>query len=347
MGYPLVSVVVPVYNMERFLSETIISILKSNYPNFELMLVDDGSTDSSYELAASFVEIDCRVKLIKQANGGVSRARNTGITNSNGEYILPVDADNLISKDYILKAVQILENRPEVKVVNSEAEFIGGKTGHWKLPEFSLKLLARKNMIDNCAMYRKIDWEKAGGYCEEILGPEDWDFWISILKNGGEVHRLPIVGLYYRIRPDSKRKRTRHLKPQLIAQLNKRHKVFLYSQLAGPLHKSRTWSEPYNRFKNLIAPERILSKPGYEEFVYNIPENIKLSVDEGGIRVFDFGAEKLEVLTFYGSSKGKNALAAYKNCNDNLRIGYYERTFLVAKNQGFFIRKKSTNKTIK
>ncbi len=341
MSFPLVSVVVPVYNMERFLSETINSILKSKYPNFELLLVDDGSTDSSREIAAHFVEIDKRVRLISQINGGASRARNTGIANSKGEYILPVDADNLISEDYILKSVQILQSRPEVKVVNCEAVFIGAKTGHWKLPEFSLKLLARKNMIDNCAMYRKTDWEKAGGYCEEILGPEDWDFWISILKNGGEVHRLPIVGHYYRVRPDSKRKRTRHLKSQLIDQLNKRHKVFLYNQLAGPLHKSRTWSELYNRIKQLIVPERILSKPGYEEFVYNIPENIQLSVGESGIQFFDFGSEKLEVLTYFGTSKEPNALDAYNNCDDKLRIGYYEKTSLFAKTQGFFIRIKA------
>jgi len=64
-------------------------------------------------------------------------------------------------------------------------------------------------------MYRKTDWQKAGGYCDEILGREDWDFWISMLKTGGEVVRLPIVGLHYRVHSNSKRKRTRHLKKHL------------------------------------------------------------------------------------------------------------------------------------
>lgn len=343
MDYPIVSVIVPVYNMERFLSETIDSVLKSNYQNFEILLVDDGSTDKSREIAAQYAENDNRIKVLSQANGGASKARNTGIANCNGEYILPVDADDLISADYMLKAVEVLQNRPEVKVVSSEAEFFGAKTGFWKLPAFSLKLLARKNMINNCSMYRKIDWEKAGGYCDEILGPEDWDFWISVLKSGGEVHRLPIIGLYYRARSDSKRRSTRHLKSQFIAQFNKRHKVFLYNQLGGPLHKSMTWSELYNRIKQFITPERILSKPGYEEFVYNIPENTQLSVGETGIRTLDFGGKKLEVLSYYGSSTAPNARAAYMVCNDTQRIGYYEKKSIFAQTEGFFVRIKGNS----
>lgn len=344
MDFPLVSVIVPVYNMEPFLSETIEAVLKSNYPNFELILVDDGSTDKSREIATRYAEKDNRIRLIIQVNGGVSKARNTAIENSNGEYILPVDADDLISADYMLKAVEVLQNRPEVKVVSCEAEFFGAKTKPWKLPEFSLKLLARKNMIHNCSMYRKTDWIKSGGYCVEILGPEDWDFWISVLKSGGEVHRLPIVGLYYRIHSNSKRKRTRHLKSQLIAQLNKRHKVFLYKQLAGPLHKSRTWSKFYNRIKQFVMPERIFAKPGYEEFVYNIPENSKLQVGETGIHTYDFGTEELEVLKYSGSYAARNARSAYMSGDETQRIGYYEKKSIFAQTEGFFVRKKNDSK---
>ena len=163
MDYPLVSVVVPVYNMQLFLAETLDSVLKSTYPNFEVLLVDDGSTDSSADICAQYAKADNRVRFIQQHNGGASLARNTGIRNAAGIYILPVDADNLIAADYIEKCVAILEKNPQVKIVSCEAEFFGGKTGRWKLPEFSLKLLARRNLMVNSAMYRKADWEKAGG----------------------------------------------------------------------------------------------------------------------------------------------------------------------------------------
>lgn len=342
MDYPLVSVVVPVYNMQLFLAETLDSVLKSTYPNFEVLLVDDGSTDRSADICAQYAKADSRVRFIQQRNGGASVARNTGIRNAGGIYILPVDADNLIAADYIEKCVAVLNNNPQVKIVSCEAEFFGGKTGRWKLPEFSLKLLARRNLMDNCAMYRKTDWEKAGGYCEEILGREDWDFWISMLKNGGELHRLPKVGLYYRVRPDSKRKRTRHLKSELIAQLNRRHKVFFYKQLGGPLHKSRTWSETINRLKHLFEPERIVSKPGYEEFVYNIPENFETAQGETGIRTFEWQNETLEVLSFYGSAKSPTAGKSYKA--DTNAIGYYEKNEFIGKIRGYLVRKQNSAK---
>ncbi|MBN2765942.1 MAG: glycosyltransferase family 2 protein [Paludibacteraceae bacterium] len=342
MDHPLVSVVVPVYNMQLFLAETLDSVLKSTYPNFEVLLVDDGSTDSSADICAQYAKADSRIRFIQQHNGGASVARNTGIRNAQGIYILPVDADNLIAADYIENCVAVLEKNPQVKIVTCEAEFFGGKTGRWKLPEVSLKLLARRNLMDNCAMYRKADWEKAGGYCEEILGREDWDFWISMLKTGGDVHRLAQVGLYYRVRHDSKRKRTRHLKSELIAQLNRRHKAFFYQQLGGPLHKSRTWSETINRVKHLFEPERIASKPGYEEFVYNIPENFETTKNETGISTFKWQNEQLEVLSFYGSTKSATAAKSYKT--DAKAIGYYEKAGFLGKTRGYFIRKQNSAK---
>ncbi len=248
MSKPLVSVVIPIYNMQDFLAQTVDAVLASAYDSFEVILMDDGSTDCSAQIAQEYALKDARVKYYKQANAGASAARNHAIRLAKGDFILPVDADNLISTDFIEKAASILLQQPSVKVVSTEAEFIGDKSGRWKLPAFSLGLLARKNLIDNCAMYRKADWEKVGGYCEEILGREDWDFWIAMLKSGGDMIRLPIVGLYYRVHKNSKRKRTRHLKKVIIDSLNERHTDFFNEQLGGRLHYSRTWSRFFNFF---------------------------------------------------------------------------------------------------
>lgn len=253
MSKHLVSVIIPIYNMQDFVAETIDSVLKSTYPDLEIILMDDGSKDDSPAIAQSFVAKDARVHFFSQANGGVSSARNHAILQAKGKYILPVDADNLISPDFIEKAVEVLRANPMVKVVSSEAVFIGDKTGPWKLPAYSLALLARKNLIDNCAMYRKSDWAETGGYCEKILGREDWDFWISMLKRGGEMVRLPNVGLYYRVHKNSKRKTTRHLKKPIIDIMNERHAEFFNEQLGGRLHYSRTWSKCFNFFIRLFS----------------------------------------------------------------------------------------------
>ena len=87
---PLVSVVVPVYNMELFLPETLDSILASDYPNFEVVVVDDGSKDASYRVACEYAAKDVRVKAYTQPNGGACAARNHAVRLSHGEFILPV-----------------------------------------------------------------------------------------------------------------------------------------------------------------------------------------------------------------------------------------------------------------
>ncbi|MDR1553657.1 MAG: glycosyltransferase [Prevotellaceae bacterium] len=246
---PLVSVIVPVYNMQNYIAETLDSVLASSYHNYEIIIIDDGSTDNSSEIIKSYVAKSDKIKFFKQTNKGVSAARNHAIKRSAGEYILPVDADDLISSNYIKEAVNVLKNNPQIKVVCCEVERFGEKTGIKKYPSFSYKLLARKNMIVNSAMFRKSDWEKTdGGYCEEEIFCEDWDFWISMFKTGGEFLRLPFVGLRYRIRQSSRRINVHSKKRKMIDMINSRHKEFIYKQLGGKLHYSRTWSRFFNFF---------------------------------------------------------------------------------------------------
>lgn len=250
MSKALVSVVIPVYNMESFVAETIESVLKSDYPHIEIILMDDGSTDNSGKVCKQYNDPKKHIYYYYQDNQGASAARNNAIRKAKGAYILPLDGDDMISPCYISEAVKVLEARPEVKLVVSEAEFFGDKVGKWELPDFSLRLLARKNLMNNCSMYRKQDWEVAGGYCELLRGREDWDFWISLLKNGGEVYRLPIVGLQYRIRANSKRVRARKWKKEIIDTMNARHPEFFNEHLGGPLRYFREMSRFINFFRN-------------------------------------------------------------------------------------------------
>lgn len=245
---PLISVIIPVYNMEKYLAETINSVLASTLQQFEIVIVDDGSEDGSQEIALSFAQRDKRIRCYTQKNAGASVARNYAIRMANSNYILPLDADDLIGEEYLEQGVAILESQPKVKLVVCRSIFIGDKEGEWELPPFSLKLLARKNLMNNCSMYRKADWEKAGGYCEAMRGREDWDFWISLLKNGGEVYKLPTIGFYYRIRENSKRIRARKWKKEIIDQLNERHAEFFKQQLGGKLRYFREASRFINIF---------------------------------------------------------------------------------------------------
>lgn len=273
-----VSVVIPFYNMEEFLEETVESVLRSTYPHLEIVLMNDGSTDRSFEIASRLAEQHPSIALYTQENKGVAAARNRAIALAHGTYILPVDADNCIGEEFIERAVCILEQQPDVKVVCPKSVFIGARSGEWKLPEFSLHLLARKNMMDTCAVYRKSDWERIGGYCEEIIAREDWEFWISMLKDGGRVVRLPYVGLYYRIRKNSKRVSDRSLKKRVVDVLNRRHPEFFRRELGGPLRYRRSWSEWINFFSRLVKPVEYKINPAFREltpFVFSLPSVFK------------------------------------------------------------------------
>lgn len=115
----LISVIVPVYNVEKYLNECIDSILSQTYENFELLLIDDGSTDTSSEICKSYLEKDSRIRYFRKENGGLSDARNYGIERANGEYITFIDSDDYIEKTYLEVLVnEITSNQSDVAVVN-------------------------------------------------------------------------------------------------------------------------------------------------------------------------------------------------------------------------------------
>ena len=246
----LISILVPCYNQGIYLKETIQSALASSYRPLEILIINDGSTDNSLQLAQELETQHPEVRVLDQANAGVTKARNAGIAATQGEYLLPLDGDDLISPDYILQGLAILATRPEVKVVYCQAEkFSNSGRKPWKLKPFSLQQLAKDNMIFVSALFRKVDAEAVGGFSEDMqLGREDWEFWIKLLKNGGEVVQLPLVGFYYRLTPTSKRKKTggTAFKKARIAYLNAKHADFFERELNGPLRIQRTWSKPYN-----------------------------------------------------------------------------------------------------
>lgn len=101
MGNPLISVIVPVYNVEKYLPKCIESIINSTYSNLEILLVDDGSTDQSAQICSSYAKIDNRIKIVTKENGGLSSARNSGLDRAEGKYICFVDADDFIHPEMI------------------------------------------------------------------------------------------------------------------------------------------------------------------------------------------------------------------------------------------------------
>lgn len=201
---PKVSIIIPCYNMGEFLQETLNSVI--SYPrkeDYEIIIVNDGSTDEKTLQLLSQLEKSYNV--LHQNNKGLGNARNTGIKRANGEYILPLDADNKIRHNYISESIKILDSDPDIDIVYGNRQKFGEATDCVILHPFSFPKLCAYNYIDACACYRKNIWEKVNGYDENmpVMGYEDWDFWLRTALQGANFYHLNQVTFDYRVRKDS------------------------------------------------------------------------------------------------------------------------------------------------
>lgn len=200
----LVSVIMPCHNEGRYIKEAICSVKAQTYPDVELIIIDDGSNDD-YTLKVLDEITQDGTKVIRTKKIGPSAARNAGIAIAQGKYILPVDSDDKIEPNYISKAVNILENNPDIGVVYCYADLFGEKSGKWELPNYSFDRMLLDNIIFVSALFYKSDWEKVGGFNTNMhYGMEDYDFWLSIIELGREIYQIPEILFHYRIKNKSR-----------------------------------------------------------------------------------------------------------------------------------------------
>lgn len=232
------SVIIPCYNQGKYINECIESVLNSSHTNLEIIVVNDGSTDNfTNELLSNYNRP--KTKVITIPNQGVAIARNIGIQNSTGEYILPLDADDKIDKTYIEKSIKIFDNTEKVLIVYSQAKLFGRKNKKWSLPKFSMDIILGQNVIFCSAIYRRSDYDMTNGYNSNMKGGfEDWDFWLSMLEIGGEKMVIQIEEplFYYRIKA---RSRNTNINSATFSELRKtiyeNHKKLYSSSYLNPV----------------------------------------------------------------------------------------------------------------
>lgn len=287
---PLVSIVMPAFNQKKYIAETLDSVVNQVYPNWECIIVDDGSTDGTDKITEDFAEKDPRFKFISQKNQGPSVARNRGISEGKGEYILPLDSDDLISPSYIKEAMDVFARNPKTKLVYCDAEFFGEQTGKWNLPEYSYGDIFFSNMIFCSAVFRRCDFGKTGGYNTNMRdGLEDWDFWLSLLNKNDIVFRIPKIHFSYRIKNSS---RNADLNRSLEVVLETHRQIFLnhkkkYREI---FQKKFLKNFPDDMLKNINSREgglENLTKFRKIGFAEQMSENIR-SVGERIIAKFSF-----------------------------------------------------------
>jgi len=200
---PKVSVIIPCYNQGPYLDEAVDSVLEQTYNNFEIIIVNDGSTDKfTVDLLYNYQKP--KTKVIHTTNQGLASARNNGIKAAQGDYILPLDSDDKIGREYLAEAVNILDNNPGIGIVYCDAQVLEDFGKKWDLPDFSLDKMLLDNIIFCSSFFRKRDWKSVGGYDPGMVyGWEDYDFWLSLLERNVLVYKIPRNLFYYRDISDS------------------------------------------------------------------------------------------------------------------------------------------------
>lgn len=256
---PLVSIIIPCYNQQNYIEQTLDSVKAQTYPNWECIIVNDGSTDDSLNVINKYVASDHRFVVIDKINEGVSIARNAAISSAKGEYILPLDGDDIITPPYISLAINHLQAYTQTKLVYCKAAFIGDREGGWNLPSYQYSDLKWENCIFCSAIYRRSDFEKTSGYNPNMKhGLEDWDFWLSFLNENDEVYQIPEICFYYR-----KHGTTRN--SEAIQQSNETYGQLVLNHL--PLYRPYLrnlflYKQEMNFYKDEY--ERISSSPSYK-----------------------------------------------------------------------------------
>lgn len=277
-SHPLVSIIVPVYNTEKYLAECIDSIILQTYPNIEIICINDGSTDKSLLVLEKYAKKDSRVKILSQKNAGVVVARNKAIQKAKGKYILPLDSDDKIAATCIEKLLELVGSTG-CAVAAPGVELFGGRQGPFSRPEPTAQNMAFSNSIVNCSLFEKRHWKKYGGFDSRFDGGiEDYDFWWNFLQDRKTISRTNEVLFYYRIKDDesSRNEQTRinhgalfQIMLEKYPLLKKlRTKPFAYRALRLVYRKSKLGYKKISHYTSMAKRiPRILSWREYKNYV--------------------------------------------------------------------------------
>jgi glycosyltransferase involved in cell wall biosynthesis len=222
---PLVSVIIPAYNQGKYVGEAIQSVLGQSFRDFEIIVINDGSTDETSQVAKSFS--DARLRYIFQENQGLSAARNTGIRNSKGVYITYLDADDLFTPTKLAVLTQILEAEPDMGLVAGQAVPIdekGNRIGRIfdKPVPMDQRELLLSNPLHVGSVMLRMSWQKKVGYFDESLRSyEDWDMWLRLAKMGCKMGWVSKPVSFYRFHTNQMIRNSRQMTEATFAVLDK------------------------------------------------------------------------------------------------------------------------------
>jgi glycosyltransferase involved in cell wall biosynthesis len=203
MTSPRISVLLPCFNHGAFIDEAVESVFAQTCQDFEIIVVDDGSTDAATVQKLSAWAVP-RLTVLRTGNRGLPAARNHAARHASGALFCALDADDRLAPTWFEKALHVLDEQPSVAFVSHWLETFGDERWTWTPERCDLPALLARNAVNGAALVRREAFEAVGGYDESMRdGCEDWDFWLRLVEGGRSGAIIPEVLFYYRRRADS------------------------------------------------------------------------------------------------------------------------------------------------
>jgi len=213
-----VSVIVGLYNKAPYIGQCFASVFAQTYQRFEVIVVNDGSTDDSYQVAHTWP-----VKLFDGANNGPSRARNLAASQAAGDFILPLDADDWIDPTYLEKTVSVCTENVQIGIVSTDMARFGLVNDILAARPLTIAEEKNYNEIPCCSLIRREAFLQTGGYNSRVDGYEDWNLWIDILKRGWKHAVVNEPLFHYRVLGNAANARADEKRDELIRTIKTLH----------------------------------------------------------------------------------------------------------------------------
>lgn len=208
---PTVSVILPAYNVAAYIEESIASILAQTFNDFEIVVVDDGSTDDTAAIVERYAAHEARIRLVRQPNGGISAARNQAMRHASGEIMATIDSDDLWEPEFLEAQVSILDANGEIDLVTTNALYLGSRLDGQAVRPYPdprpapdlAQILTDENSVFTMTVFRRRVFETIGGFDEQFRTNEDYEFWVRAALAGFRFARNDRPLARYRRRDDS------------------------------------------------------------------------------------------------------------------------------------------------
>jgi glycosyltransferase involved in cell wall biosynthesis len=279
---PKISVIIPVYNTSKYLSECLDSVLNQTLSDIEIICINDGSLDNSLAILKKYAKQDKRIKVLDQKNQGVVVARNNGIAMATADFVYPLDSDDIIVPDCLEKLYNKI-TQSDYRVVMSNATMFGKYNGFFSQPK--LKKLQMYGLHENCiisALFYRKDFIKFGGYCTDFngYGGDDMDYWLNYIDNNLPMIRLPEILFLYRTKKDSESLWKNYSYEERLARYQYKEK-----KLQSRHPKMKPWVWLYKFLHGKLCRFFFCTIKKDEKYFYRIFKIIKIPVNKNNVEI--------------------------------------------------------------